>query len=261
MKTLELISNFGDGIIKGIQRHDTLLMTVGIIGGVAGTAYLTNKAAMKACVIIEEAEYSSDHKLNRFEKARLVWKIYVPPFAMAVATISLAVGNQIVNMKRYNAAIEAYLLAKSAQEEFETKAEEIVGKNKVEKIKEKVIEGRLEDDSPTDENTELTQYGDTLCYDFVHKRWFKSDIPTLKERFNLLVESFNNGNTKSYYDIFYDIYGITPSTDAEEKVWVPGYTNAPKPTYRSMLTKEGLPCFVIDWDIDRKYILKMESTF
>jgi hypothetical protein len=80
----------------------------------------------------------------------------------------------------------------------------------------------------------------------------------LKEGFNKLVEGFNNGNTQSYYDVFYDIYQITADSDSEEKVWVPGFTNAPQPTYRSMLTKDGQPCFVIDWDIDRKYILKME---
>ena len=108
MKTLELIGRFGEKVIKGIRDHDTVLMTAGVIVGVAGTAYLTHKATIKAYGVIEEAEYTSAMPLTRKEKAKLVWKIYIPPFAAAVATISLAVGNQIVNTQLQVANLERF---------------------------------------------------------------------------------------------------------------------------------------------------------
>ena len=257
MKTLELIGRFGEKVIKGIRDHDTVLMTAGVIVGVAGTAYLTHKATVKAYGVIEEAEYTSAMPLTRKEKAKLVWKIYIPPFAAAVATISLAVGNQIVNMRKYNSAIEAYLLAKSAKDELEEKTREVVGKNKVEKIKDEIVKDHIDMDPPTEENVELTTYGETLCYDEYYRKYFKHDIAKIKEGFNAIVERFNDNEEITYYDIFWDIYHISAPRDAENLSWTPKFNNRPQPTYRSVLAPGDIPCFAICWDIDREPMLRM----
>jgi hypothetical protein len=223
MKLLELIGNLGKGVIKTVKDNDTLILTGGIIVGVGSTAYLTHKATVKAYGVIEKAEYTSDHPLTRKEKVGLVWKIYVPPFAAAVATISLAISNQIINKRKYASIVEAYLMAKTARDELEQKTEQVIGKNKLEKIKDDIVHDKIEMDPPNEDNVSLTTHGETLCYDEYHRRYFRHDIPKIKEGFNSLVERFNNSEIISYEDIFWDIYDIVPPKSAANLTWTPGF--------------------------------------
>ena len=250
MKTLELIGRFGEKVIKGIRDHDTVLMTAGVIVGVAGTAYLTHKATIKAYGVIEEAEYTSAMPLTYKEKAKLVWKIYIPPFAAAVATISLAVGNQIVNMRKYNSAIEAYLLAKTAKEEFVEKTEAVVGKKKIEQVREEITQDHADMEPPTEDNVTLTTYGETLCYDDWYGKWFKHDIQKLKEGFNDIGSRFNDGENISYFDIFYDVYGYKTGIPkaASKEGWCPGYSSMPKPKFIAIKAVGDVPAIAVVWE-------------
>lgn len=261
MKPLEIAGRVGRGIRTVVSDHDTVIMTAGVVAGVAGTVYLTHKAALRAHSILEEADYTSENPLTFKDRVKLVWKVYVPPFAAAVATVTLAVSTQLINQRRQARIIEAYLMAKQAKEGFEEKTKEVVGKNKVEKIKDEIVKDKIDMDPPTKDNVELTTYGDTLCYDDYHKRYFRHDINKLKQGFNELVERFNAGEIITYYDIFWDIYGITAPDDAADKVWKPGFNNSPQPTYRSILAKDDTPCFAICWDVDRMPQLKMSSRY
>ena len=94
------------------ENSSTIFTAVGV-GGTVATAYLTGRATFKAADLIAEAEVkhlldddeevvevsindSSIIKLSKTEKTKLVWKLYLPPVASGVLTItSIIVAHRI----------------------------------------------------------------------------------------------------------------------------------------------------------------------
>lgn len=89
------------------ENSRTILTGVGVAGTIT-TAYLSGTASFKAARIIDQAtEEAIDndnvavlHELTPLSKARLVWRLYIPPTLMAAATVTAIVAaNRIASKK------------------------------------------------------------------------------------------------------------------------------------------------------------------
>ena len=248
---MTLASNAGRGIIHFAKRNDTKIMTVAVCGGVIATGVLSGKAGIEAYKILEEAEYTAPKPLTIKEKAKKTWKVFIPPFAAAVATITIAGFTEHINLSKQAALFEAYTIAKNARTEFVEKSKEIFGEKKVEEVKDAIVNDKVKTDPPNELNVIYTTKGDTLCKESWHGRYFKSDIPYIKECINKLDGHINAHpmNDASMADIFHE-WGL-PCPD-RDKNWLFNQDTGPiieHIHYRSGLDDvTGLPFFYIDFD-------------
>lgn len=249
MNPITLVNNFGNGIIKFAEKHDTKIMTAAVCGGVIATGVLSGRAAIKAYKILEEEEYTAEKPLTFGEKFKKTWKIFLPPFASAVATMTVASLTESVNLSKQAALFEAYTIAKNARMEFSDKAKELLGEKKVEKIREELVKDKVAANPPDELNIIYTSHGDTLCREGWHGRYFKSDIAFIKEVFNKLNDRINSNpmNEVSMEDLFIEL-DLEPM--ARDKYYIFNQdTGIMRPTFTSGLDdKTGLPYFSIDFD-------------
>lgn len=249
MNPMTIVSSFGNGIIHFAKKNDTKLMTVAVCGGVAATGILSGKAAIKAYKVLEEEEYTSEKPLTTGEKVKKTWKFFLPPFAAAVATMTVATLTESVNLSKQAALFEAYTIAKNARVEFSEAAKKVMGEKKVEKVREEIVKDKIAANPPTDENIIYTTHGDTLCREGWHGRYFKSDIAFIKDVFNKLNDRINSNpmNIVTMEDLFLEL-DLPPLP--RDKYWEFSQdTGIMRPTFTSGLTETtGLPYFSFDFD-------------
>lgn len=203
-----LFTEIGAKAIQFVNKNSTTLMTMGVVAGVVGTAYLSHEAGRKSQKVLEELEYTSETAPTKKEKLEKVWKIYIPPFASAVATITLALGAQSINLRKQATLIEAYIMANSARKELVEKTEAVVGKSKMQKIHEEIIKDKVEKNPPTEESIIFTAHGDVLCFDVYSGRYFKSDPEYIRKTINDANERMVSNNEFVEFNDLYMDWGI-----------------------------------------------------
>lgn len=246
MNLVSMVSKFGSGIVDFASKNSTSIMTVGAVVGVGATAYLSGKASIKAYKAIEELEYTSEKAPTNKDKFKRVWKFYIPPFASAVATVTLLLGAQSINMQRQAALFNAYYMADTARKEFEKSAEKVVGKGKVNKIHEDVMKEKVSKNPPTEENTIYTKHGDILCFDEMSGRFFKSDIEYIRSVYNKLNNRINCGEHISPNDIYYEL-DLPPIELGDSMEWSSRYTGLIELRLQSGKTVNEIPYLSIGY--------------
>lgn len=233
-----------------LQQNSPTIFAGVAIAGVVGTTVMTVRATTKAHAIIEEAKCVNPDNPDEIiepdlkETIVLTWKCYIPVVLAGGITIGAIVAGHSIQARRN--AILAGLLTTSQQalEDYQKKAEEIVGHSKAEKIKEGVIEDKLMK-HPIDKSTVIeTGHGRSLCFDPWSGRYFWSDY----DQIHRTVSDFNLRLVHEYrlcLNEFYEMLNLD-STECGEEV---GFTTDiplninPK----SKLASDGTPCLVIDY--------------
>ena len=97
----------------------------------------------------------------------------------------------------------------------------------------------------------ITERGNTLCYDAVSGRYFKSDIDKLKKAANELNRQMRDEMYISLNDFYYEI-GLNPVSIGDELGWNidQGYIDL---SFSSQLADDGTPCLVIEYHIAPRY--------
>ena len=97
----------------------------------------------------------------------------------------------------------------------------------------------------------ITAKGDTLCFDIVSGRYFKSDIDKLKKAENELNRQMRNEMYISLNEFYYEI-GLESIKLGDSLGWNidDGYINL---RFSSQLATDGTPCLVIDYEYGPKY--------
>ena len=118
----EYISHF-------FRKHGGTILTVLSAAGVAGTAYLSGKAAVKAEKELETLGKEAPLK----EKAKVLAPIYIPTAAAGTATILCMFGANGLNRKQQASMLAAGALIEKTYKKYRDKAEEFFGENFIEK--------------------------------------------------------------------------------------------------------------------------------
>lgn len=148
------------------KKHGGTILTFLSVGGVIGTSYLASKAALKAKNELETLGEDAPLK----EKIRTVAPIYIPTVAVGAATIACVLGANTFSRKQQASALAAGAILEQTYKKYKDKAEELLGKGKVE---EEIVKDDLDDNPPWDtpdkdkrlfyynyyENGEYPEYG------------------------------------------------------------------------------------------------------
>lgn len=254
MKRLNLM-----GIVRAAsaaaKRHTPeILMGLGIAGMISTVvmAVRATPAAMEKCEELRlEKEDNRDEAPTTLEYAKAAWLCYMPTAITGALSIFCLVGSNSANLRRNAALATAYSLSETALKEYREKTAEVVGDKKEKAIRDAVAKEQIEQNPIGSREVVLTGKGETLCYDSISGRYFKSDIDKLKKAANevnrrMLLEMYVSLN-EFYYEI-----GLKEITVGDELGW-----NVEKGlmelSFSTQLADEGIPCLVLEYRVAPRY--------
>lgn len=191
-------------------------------GGVVATSYLTAKASYKASAIITKKEETDGTHFNpkeRFkERAKLVWKLYIPPVASGAVTIVCIVASQKTAGRRTSAAIAAYSITEKAFSEYKEKVIEEIGSGKEEKIRGKIAQDGVDRRPSTSSEVILSNRGEVLFQEALTGRYLRTEMEAIRKA----VNDFNyilNHDLAVCLGEFYDLIGLEQTSVSPDIGW------------------------------------------
>lgn len=256
---------------KSLSNHSPEILTgIGIAGMITSTA-LAVKATPKALELIEEKkeevnkknfneniekDYSlKDHKeLNKLDAKttiKTVWKCYIPATVTMAVSVACLIGASSVHVKRNAVLATAYHLSEAAATEYRNKVVETIGAKKEEAIRDAVNKDHIDKNPVSKNEIFITDKGNTLCYDKLSGRYFKSDIDKIKKSINELNHQINKTFYISLND-FYDEVGLEHTELGDVLGWNSDM-GLLELHFSSHLADEGTPCLALDFNVMPKY--------
>jgi hypothetical protein len=229
------------------RSHSPALLTVFGVTGTITTAYLTGRAAFQASddLRIENNMRTVDApELTLKDKTTLTWRLYVPAMLSGTATVTCIVGANRIGNRRAAALMTAFSLSDRAFHEYRDKVVETIGKGKEQKVRDDVLQDRVNEKPPSKEVI-ITGPGTQLCYEAHTGRYFNSDMETLRKAVNNVNSKLLRHDSSSMAD-FYDHVGL----DYPSSSWHIGWTT-PKQLaleFSSVITDDGRTCLAFDYN-------------
>lgn len=226
-----------------VKANSQLILTGFAVAGVATTAVLTARATVEAYV-----EYSNESSMfsdpfTKREVVKLVWRHYIAPVGVGLATVGCIIGAQAVGQRRQAMLVSAYSLAQKGFEEYQAKVVEVVGEKKESSVRDAVAQDRIAENPVSQNLVIVTGNGDTLVYDSLSGRYFKSDVESLRKAQNdANAELFND--TMLTLNRYYSLIGLGTIDLGEEMGWLP--EEPLDINFSARLTEENKPCLVLD---------------
>ena len=228
-----------------IKNSPEILTGIGITGLIT-TTVMAVKATPKAIMLINEEECKQHvEKLQTKDVIRVSWKCYIPSTIVGVTSVACIIGASSVSHHRNAALATAYAIAETTLKEYQEKVIDIIGEKKEKEIRGKIIEDKLASNPVKTSEIILTERGNTLCYDTISGRYFRSDIDQIKKAENELNRRMRDEMYISLNDLNLEI-GLEPTSIGDEIGW-----NIDKGDidiiYDSKLASDGTPCLSIDY--------------
>lgn len=230
------------------QKHSPeILMGIGVTGMVT-TTVLAVKATPRALdlIALEKEELKVD-KLTPVETIKATWKCYIPAMVLCAASTSCIIGANSVNLKRNAALAAAYKLSETAFTEYREKVVETIGEKKEASVKDAIAKKRVEHKPAAKQEVVLTGKGNTLCFDSISGRYFRSDIDKLRKAENELNKRMLQRENYISLSQFYEEIGLTSTSISDELGWNVD-TGLIDLYFSSQLADDGTPCVVVQYD-------------
>jgi len=248
LKGLKAIVTSMGSVLK--KYSPEILTGLGIAGMVASTI-LAVKATPKALTLInEKKEEMGVAKLNTQDTVKTAWKCYIPSLALTAVSAICIVGASASNARRNAALATAYTISENALREYQNKVIETVGEKKETEIRDSVAKDKI-DKTPVSSEVIVTEKGNTLCYDTLSGRYFRSDIDKIKRavieiNFKIIDEVYASLNE------FYDELELPHTKMGDDLGWnvIDGRMDI---HFSSHVAADGNPCLVLNYRAAPRY--------
>ena len=247
-----------------LKKHSPEILTGIGIAGMVTTVILAVKATPKAMILIEHAGYEKGSNedpcmdmeytsLTKIEMVKVAWKPYVPAVITGVCSIACIIGASSVNVRRNAALATAYTISETALKEYKDKVLETIGEKKEKNVRDSIAQDKVDRDPVLKKEIIVTKTGDTLCYDAMSGRYFKSDMETLKRVENELNRRLLEDGFVCLNDL-YDLIGgdMDPIRIGDDLGW-DSRTGLINLSFSSILASDGTPCLVVDFSVAPTY--------
>lgn len=235
-----------------IKKHSPEILTGIGIAGMITTTVMAVRATPKALILIEERkEEIGAEKLEAIDMVKTTWACYIPAAITGTLSVACLIGASSVNARRNAALATAYTLSESALKDYQGKVIEMFGEKKNEAVKDAVAKDKVEKNPVVTREVIITEKGNTLCYDAISGRYFKSDIEKIKKAECELNRQMLDDMYVSLNDFYYEI-GLDSVKLGDELGWNvdSGYIDL---SFSSQLASDGTPCLVIDYSVAPRY--------
>lgn len=235
-----------------IKKYSPEILTGIGIAGMITTTVMAVRATPKALILIEERkEEIGAEKLEAMDMVKTTWACYIPAAITGTLSVACLIGASSVNARRNAALATAYTLSESALKDYQGKVIEMFGEKKNEAVKDAVAKDKVEKNPVVTREVIITEKGNTLCYDAISGRYFKSDIEKIKKAECELNRQMLDDMYVSLNDFYYEI-GLDSVKLGDELGWNvdSGYIDL---SFSSQLASDGTPCLVIDYSVAPRY--------
>ena len=237
-----VLTKYSPGILTGIG-----------ITGMIGATFMAVKATPKALYLIEaKKEESEVEELTPVETIKTCWKCYIPATLTTVVSAACLIGASTVSAKRNAALATAYSISEAALREYQEKVVEVVGEKKEKAVRDAVAKDQIERDPVTkSEVVIIDSNSNTLCYEPLSGRYFKSTIDKIKKAEIKLDRQMIQEMYVSLNDFYWEI-GLDETDLGDQMGWnlSKGYMDL---SFSSQLADDGTPCAVIVYGIPPVY--------
>lgn len=232
-----------------VSKHEPeILMSMGIGGMIFSLAWGI-KASFKAARAIDKYKetYGKD-KLTAKETIKLTWKLYLPTVLSVAASVPCVIMSNKVSNKRYAAIATAYTISEAALQEYKDKTKEIIGEKKTKQIEESISDDRVTKTYSGGKQVILTGNGDSLFYEPLSGRYFKSNWnDILKAANELNSEAITNMSGQTTLNDWFQKIGLETTEIGETLGWnlMNNSSNLIDISISSHITKDNVPCGAI----------------
>lgn len=237
-----VLTKYSPGILTGIG-----------ITGMIGATFMAVKATPKALYLIEtKKEESEVEELTPVETIKTCWKCYIPATLTTVLSAACLIGASTVSAKRNAALATAYSISEAALREYQEKVVEVIGEKKEKVVRDAVAKDQIERDPVTkSEVVIIDSNSNTLCYEPLSGRYFKSTIDKIKKAEIKLDRQMIQEMYVSLNDFYWEI-GLDGTDLGDQMGWnlSKGYMDL---SFSSQLADDGTPCAVIVYGIPPVY--------
>ena len=245
-------SKIGKDLRSGLKKHSPEILTGIGIAGMITTTILAVRATPKALLLIEEKKEADDiEELKPVEVIKTTWLCYIPAAVTGGVSIACLIGATSVNLRRNAALATAYSLSESALKTYQEKVIETIGEKKEKEIRDEIAKDQLQRDPVVNKEVIVTGKGETLCYDTISGRYFKSDIEKLRRVEAELNKELVGNMWVSLNDFYYKV-GLRAVTIGDELGWNVGYDLVDF-DFSSQLAEDDTPCLVIGFRVAPRY--------
>ena len=237
-----VLTKYSPGILTGIG-----------IAGMIGATFMAVKATPKALYLIEtKKEEAEVEELTPVETIKTCWKCYIPATLTIVLSAVCLIGASTVSAKRNAALATAYSISEAALREYQEKVVEVIGEKKEKAVRDAVAKDQIERDPVTkSEVVIIDSNSNTLCYEPLSGRYFKSTIDKIKKAEIKLDRQMIQEMYVSLNDFYWEI-GLDGTDLGDQMGWnlSKGYMDL---SFSSQLADDGTPCAVIVYGIPPVY--------
>lgn len=237
-----VLTKYSPGILTGIG-----------ITGMIGATFMAVKATPKALYLIESKKEESEvEELTPVETIKTCWKCYIPATLTTVLSAACLIGASTVSSKRNAALATAYSISEAALREYQEKVVEVIGEKKEKAVRDAVAKDQIERDPVTkSEVVIIDSNSNTLCYEPLSGRYFKSTIDKIKKAEIKLDRQMIQEMYVSLNDFYWEI-GLDGTDLGDKMGWnlSKGYMDL---SFSSQLADDGTPCAVIVYGIPPVY--------
>jgi len=262
--------------VNGVQKigqvlvkNSPTILTGLSVAGLVTTTLMGIKATPKAFELLTEEQqkrrnthmregldpdkHLDSGTLTKKDIIKLTWKCYIPTVVMGTLTITCIIGANSINLRRNAALASIYSLSEAALKEYQAKVVETIGKNKERAIKDEIAKDRITKNPVSDKELIITGAGETLCYDSLSGRYFKSDIEQIRRVLNdLSRDLLTDSHGFITLNEVYIGLGLKGTKMGEMVGWHidDGLID---PDFSTQLTENGTPCLVLDFSVEPRY--------
>lgn len=237
-----------------MSKHSPEILTGIGIAGMIGTTIVAVRATPKALKLLEaekELKNENGEELSKADIVRTTWKCYIPAAVTGTVSIICLIGASSVNHKRNAALVTAYTISETAFSEYRDKVIESIGEKKEREIRDEVAKDKIAKNPVKNCEVFVTEKGNTLCYDAISGRYFRSDIDKIKKAENELNHRLISEMYIALNEFYYEV-GLPGTKMGDELGWnIDGGLIGLD--FSSQLTEDGTPCLVIDYRIAPRY--------
>ena len=240
-----------NAVKKSTIKHSPEILTGIGIAGMVTTTVMAVRATPKALELLKK------EKLNRTEVSNLdaikiCWRCYIPASATCALSIICLVGASSVNVRRNAALATAYSIAETSLKEYQSKVVETIGEKKDQTIRDAVAKEKIDAHPVKESEIIFVGDGETLCFDVLSGRYFKSKIDRIKKAENDLNRRMRDEMYISLNDFYYEI-GLPSIKIGDDIGWNidrEGYIDL---RFSSQLNDNDEPVFVVDYGCGPRY--------
>jgi hypothetical protein len=234
-----------------LSKHEPeILMSMGICGLIFSTVWGV-KATVQATKMVEKKESDTNKKLGVKDIVATTWKLYIPVVASMIVSVPCIIASDRVSSKRYAAMATAYTLSETALQEYQDKAKEIVGEKKDKEIKEAISKDNVDKTYTGNNQIIMTGDGDSLFFEPLSGRYFKSNWNTISKAANELnATAMSSMEGEISLNDWFEALNL-PRTDIGDSI---GWDIKFGPKHlidieiSSHITKDNIPCGAIAYN-------------